>query len=193
MENAILVIVPLLIYSIKKKEVHKSILLSISFVPWIIWQLILWNRFSIMPILSSSGVITIPFYGIVQQFILITQVKYSSLIGFLRQTNVVWMILFVLACMVISAYHFKRNKDLFSFLILFQTVFGICLSQTMIWSHTITSPARVLSGIFPLVILKYSQNQTDKSTKILIYFAWFLTLLGVIRIFLLPSHPYFIK
>jgi hypothetical protein len=193
MENAVLIIVPLILYFLWKKEVRKSIQVSIAFIPWLIWQIILWNRFGIIPILSSSGVLTVPFYGIVQQFISITQVNYNSLLEFLRQTNTVWMILFVLTCMIISGYHFKRNKDLYSYLILFQTIFGICLSQTMIWSHTITSPARVLSGIFPLVILQYSQNQTDKYSKILVYFVWFLALLGIIRIFLLPQHPYFIK
>ncbi|MFB3894972.1 MAG: hypothetical protein ACE14V_01585 [bacterium] len=192
MENAVLVIVPLILYFLWKKEWQKSGILSISFIPWFVWQCILWNRFGIIPILASSGVITVPFYGIVQQIISIIQTQYTGLLAFLRQTNVVWILLFVVASMLISIYHFKRNKDLYSWLILFHAIFGICLSQTMIWTHTITSPARVLSGMFPLAILMYSQYQTDKWGKLLIYFIWLLTLLGILRIFMLPIHPYFI-
>ena len=193
MENAILVIVPLFLYFIWKKAVQKSIFMLISMVPWLLWQLILWNHFRVIPILSSAGVLTLPFYGMAQQLFDIISHHYSSWTELLRQTNIVWMMLFVLVSLVISVALFSKYKDLFSLLVAGQALFGVLLSQPMIWAHTITSPARVLCGIFPWLILVYIQNLTNKWTHFLICFSWFLSLLGIFRVFVLPYHSYFIK
>lgn len=192
-ENALLVIIPLFFYFIWKKEFRNSIYLLVSFIPWLLWQLILWRQFGIIPILSSAGAITFPFYGIGQQGIDIVKHQYIGIVETLRQTNVIWMMLFVIACLGIGAIKFRIDKELYSILILVHAIFGVCLSQSIIWSHTITSPARVLCGIFPLLILSYSQDKNNKLLQFLIYFAWLLTGIGIIRIFLLPQHPYFIK
>ncbi|MDI6784602.1 MAG: hypothetical protein QME64_10985, partial [bacterium] len=121
MENAMLVIVPLVFYSIWKKEFKQSVYLLGSFIPWLLWQLVLWKQFGIIPILTSSGVLTFPLMGIEQQIIwMIYHQEYFSIKDFLRDTNIIWMMLFVVACLIIGAYQFSKDKDKFSFLILAQ-------------------------------------------------------------------------
>jgi hypothetical protein len=192
MENAILIIGALILYCIYKKEWKKTGYMLVSIIPWLLWQVVLWKQFGVIPILSSSGVLGFPFMGMEIPIIYLLHQNYSGIKDILRNTNVVWMMLFIIMSLIVSAYQYSKSKDMFSWMILVHAIFGICLSHTFIWSHTITSPARVLSGIFPLVILTYSQNQADKLSKILYYFTWFLALLGIIRIFLLPTHPFFI-
>jgi hypothetical protein len=193
MENAILVIGALFLYFMYKKEWKKTGYMMVSIVPWLLWQLVIWKQFGVIPILTSTGVVGFPFMGIEQQIIYFLYQEYFGVKDFLRKTNIIWMMLFTVIGLIVSAYQFSKRKDMFSWILLVHAIFGICLSQAMIWIHTITSPARVLSGMFPLLILSYSQDEKNLFWRVMLNFAWLLTLLGIIRVFLLPYHPYLIN
>ncbi|MCX7919826.1 MAG: hypothetical protein N3A72_09535 [bacterium] len=193
MENALLFIGASLGYFMYKKEWNKTGYILVSIIPWVVWQLVLWRQFGVIPILSSTGAFGLPFIGIIQQIIFLLHQEYSGIHDWFRKTNVIWMIAFVVLGLIVSGYQFSKKKDIISWFLLVHVIFGLCLSHSIIWRHTLTSPARVLAGVFPLIILGYSQDNKNLSWRILLYFAWFLTLLGILRVFLLPQHPYLIS
>ena len=111
---------------------------------------------------------------------------------FLRQLNVFPFMLFVLITLIISGIQLFHEKTLYAWLVFFHCVFALCLSYQHIWAHTITSPTRVLCGIFPFLFLLYVHSSKKRLLSLLIMGSWLLTIMGLLRFAYLPQHPYFI-
>jgi hypothetical protein len=68
---------------------------------------------------------------------------------------------------------------------------GICFNKEQIWGSTITSSARALAGVFPFLVVCYARERTIR-LRILVVLSVLLTLMGIARILLMPSHPFYV-
>lgn len=192
LENVFLVLAPLFLYLLFNKKFREIVILLFSLIPWVIVQVLLSRRFSQLPIFNSAKVIGFPFVGMTSQIFDIVNNLKLDFRFLLRELNVIPMMVLAIFVLIFSAKDFFKRRDLYSLILLTHAVFAICLRKETIWSHTITSSGRVLSGVFPFLILNYVQKKSAE-WKIGIYFSIFLSFMGIIRIFFLPKHAYFLS
>jgi len=188
-ENALPVIGTLCLWLGWKKDVRRALVTAASILPWAIWQALLWQRYGKLPALMSGGHFTPPFVGMLSH-----AASFSLPGGFidnLRELSVYPFMVFVLALLAVSVWEMKKKPSELSLLLIVHALAGVCFNSAQIWSSTITSPARALATVFPFVALCYSRERSA-GLRLLIIICSLLALMGVLRILLLPAHPFFI-
>jgi hypothetical protein len=188
-ENAAIVIAPLCLWLVWQKEWRAAFVIATSMVPWAVWQAILWNKYGMLPMSMSGGHFTIPFVGMISQ---VASFRLpGGFIGNLREPSVYPFMAFVLALLVVGIGEMKKKPSELNLLLIIHGLAGVCFNQEQIWSSTITSPARALATVFPFIVLCYARERS-KGLRFLIAACALLALMGIVRILLLPVHPFYI-
>lgn len=188
-ENGSIVLAALCAWLAWKRNWRGAFTLATAVVPWALWQVVLWRSYGYLPALMSGRHLSLPFIGMA------SQVASFSLpggwIGNLRELSVYPFMLFVLLLLVVSAFELKKRPSDVMLVLLFHALVGICFNKEQIWGSTITSPARTLAGVFPFLVLCYSHERT-RGLRTLLILSAILTLMGIVRILLMPPHPFYV-
>ena len=188
-ENAAIVIAPLVLWLGWKKQWRSAFMIALSMLPWTIWQAALWQKYGTLPMFMSSGHFELPFMGMISQIASLHLP--GGLIGNLRELSVYPFMAFVVALLIVGIAEMKKKPSELNLLLIVHALAGICFNNEQIWSSTITSPARALATVFPFIILCYARERSA-GLRLLIVACIFLTLMGLLRIFLLPIHPFYV-
>lgn len=189
-ENGGVVLVALGAWLLARKELKKALILGLSVAPWAAWQIILWARYGHLPFIMSGNHLRPPFMGMISQ--LSSQALSGNWVNLLRELSVYPMMLFVLALLAVSAIEMKKNPSPFMLVLLVHGLIGVCFNREQIWSSTISSSARALAGVFPFLVICCGQTRSRRMLA-LIALSALLTALGILRIFLMPPHPFIIS
>ncbi|RJP17298.1 MAG: hypothetical protein C4520_17065 [Candidatus Abyssobacteria bacterium SURF_5] len=188
-ENGAIVLAVVTGWLLAQRNLRGAIVFSCSVVPWTVWQLFLWLREGKLPFIMSGNHFRPPFAG------MISYISAFEWAGdwqhMLRDASVFPMMLFVTVLLVVSVFEMKRNPQVFTLLLVVHALVGVCFNKEQIWSSTISSPARALAGVFPFLVICYAQNPSRR-LLLLIVLSVLLSLMGIARILLMPSHPYFV-
>jgi hypothetical protein len=83
----------------------------------------------------------------------------------------------------------KRKPDAFMLVLLVHGLIGVSFNREQIWSSTITSSARALAVVFPLLLICYARNRS-RAIAVLLLLSVLLSAMGIARILLMPPHPF---
>ena len=189
-ETAGLVILVFLIYEFFGERYKSSIIIILSFIPFLILQFLLYQRFVEIPLLGSSGHLTLPFAGIIQKIGSIN-LSGGGIKHILREISVIPYFCFVMLVLAVSAIKLLRNKSIYNWNLFIQAFISsfMCFS---IW-EALAAATRVTFAIFPFMILSYAKDK-DKLSKYLFIGAVLLTVAAIIRIlFISPVHGYYLS
>ena len=192
MENVILLLAPLWIWEMIRKNYRTGFILMTSLIPWAVWQLIVGWKLGKIPIMVSAGFLGIPGKGI-GVYLLNLPHWFHQPVELIKQVSVTPLMLLVLLVLVFIGRRFYREKKLILGILLFHAAFALFLDYPHIWMHTITSSSRVLSGIFPFLFLTVNETEyMKKEDYYLIGLCFLLTMISMIRTVISPTHPYFL-
>ncbi|MBI5117648.1 hypothetical protein HZA56_14315 [Candidatus Poribacteria bacterium] len=188
-ENGSVVLAALCLWLALKKQWRGAFTLSTAILPWTAWQVFLWRRYDASPLVMSGNHLRMPFTGMLSQ---IASLKLpGDWAGNLRELSVYPFMAFVLVLLIVSIHETKKRPSDFMLVLLLHAFVGVCFNREQVWGSTITSPARALAGVFPFLILCYSRERSA-GLRILVILSGLLTLMGIVRILLMPSHPFYI-
>jgi hypothetical protein len=85
----------------------------------------------------------------------------------------------------------KKRPSAFALILLFHALAGISFNKEQIWGSAITSSGRALASVFPFLIVCYARERSA-GLRLLIILSVLLTLIGIARILLMPSHPFYV-
>ncbi|MBU0478369.1 hypothetical protein KKC91_07360 [bacterium] len=189
-EIAGLIILVFLMYEFFEKRYKNSFVIILSFIPFILLQFFLYQRLGEIPILGSSGHITLPFAGIIQE---ISSINLSGggIKHILREISVIPYFCFVMLVLAVSIVKLLRNKNIYNWNLFVQAFVPIFMCFS-IWEAS-AAATRITFAIFPFMILSYAKDR-DKLSKYLFIGAGLLTVAVIIRIlFISPVHPYYLS
>ena len=189
-ETAGIIILVFLIYEFFGKRYKNSLVIILSFIPFVVLQFLLYQRFGEIPILSSSGHFTLPFAGIMQK---ISSINLSGggIKHILREISVIPYFCFVMLVLAVSIVKLLRNKNVYNWNLFIQAFVSIFMCFS-IW-EALAAATRVTFTIFPFMILSYAKDR-DKFSKYLFIGAGLLTIAAIIRIlFISPVHTYYLS
>ncbi|MCK4859048.1 MAG: hypothetical protein KAS87_00630 [Candidatus Omnitrophica bacterium] len=188
-EIAGLIILVFLIYEFFGKRYKNSLVIALSFIPFILLQFFLYQRLGKIPFLGSSGHLTLPFAGIMQH---ISNINLSGGIKhILREISVIPYFCFVMLVLAVSAIKLSRNRNIYKWNLFIQAFVSIFLCFP-IWEE-FAAITRTTFAIFPFMILSYAKDR-DKFSKYLFIGAVLLTIAAIIRIlFICPTHSYYLS
>ena len=188
-ENAAIVLAALCAWLVWKKNLRGAFTLATAVLPWAAWQVFLWGRYGDLPLIMSGNHFRLPFAGMISQ---ITSLRLpGGLIASLRELSVYPMMIFVLALLIVSIFEMKKRPSVFMLVLLFHALVGISFNKEQIWSSTITSSARALASVFPFLLVCYVRERSA-GLRLLIILSAILVLIGIARILLMPSHPFYV-
>ncbi len=189
-ETTALIILVFLMYEFFKKRYKNSLVIILSFIPFLILQFLLYQRFGEIPLLGSSGHLTLPFAGIIQKIDSIN-LSGGDIKHILREISVIPYFCFVMLVLAVSAIKLSRNRNIYNWNLFIQAFVSIFMCFS-IW-EALAATTRVTFAIFPFMILSYAKDR-DKLSKYLFIGAGLLTVAAVIRIlFISPIHPYYLS
>ncbi len=188
-ETTGLIILIFLIYEFFGKRYKNSIVIALSFIPFIVLQFVLYQRLGEIVILGSSGHLTLPFAGIVQH---INNINLNGGIkAIIREISVIPYFCFMMLVLVVSAIKLSRNRSIYNWNLFVQAFISIFI-YLEIWK-AFASITRTTFAIFPFMILSYAKDR-DKLSKYLFIGAVLLTIATIIRIlFISPIHGYYLS
>ena len=163
--------------------------LAAAIVPWAIWQAVLWHRYGSFPMLMSGNHFRPPFVGMVSQIASINLP--GGWIANMRELSVYPFMALVIALLIVTALELRKKPTAFMLVLLVHALAGICFNKEQIWSSTITSSARTLASVFPFIVICYVRERST-GLRLLIIMSALLALMGIARILLMPSHPFYI-
>ena len=189
-ETAVLIILVFLVYEFFKKRYSNSFVITLSLIPFIILQIFLYQRLGEIPLLGSSGHLTLPFAGIIQKIGNINLsgggIKYV-----LREISVIPYFCFVILVLAVSVKKLLKNRNVYNWNLFIQVFISIFLCFP-IWEE-FAAITRTTFAIFPFMILSYAKDR-DKLSKYLFIGAGLLTIAAIIRIlFISPVHGYYLS
>ena len=189
-ETAGLIILVFLIYEFFEKRYKNSFVIALSFIPFILLQFFLYQRFGEIALLGSSGHLTLPFAGIIQKIRSIN-LSGGGIKYILREISVVPYFCFVMLVLAVSIIKLSRNRNIYNWNLFVQAFISIFMCFS-IW-EALAAATRVTFAIFPFMILSYAEDR-DKFSKYLFIGAALLTVAAIIRIFFIsPIHPYYLS
>ena len=188
-EIAGLIILVFLIYEFFEKRYKDSLIIALSFIPFVLLQFFLYQRLGKMPFLGSSGHLTLPFAGIIQH------ISNVNLIGgikdVIREISVIPYFCFVMLVLAVSVAKLLRNKNVYNWNLFIQAFISIFICWE-IW-EALAATTRITFAIFPFMILSYAKDR-DKFSKYLFIGAGLLTIAALIRVlFISPVHGYYLS
>ena len=189
-ETAGLIILVFLMYEFFEKRYKNSFVIILSFVPFILLQFFLYQRLGEIPLLGSSGHLSLPFAGIIQK---ISSINLSGggIKHILREISVIPYFCFVMLVLAVTAIKLSRNRNIYNWNLFIQAFVSLFMCFS-IW-EALAAATRVTFTIFPFMILSYAKDR-DKLSKYLFIGAGLLTIAAVIRIlFISPVHPYYLS
>ncbi|RJP75158.1 MAG: hypothetical protein C4532_01030 [Candidatus Abyssobacteria bacterium SURF_17] len=188
-ENGLIAVAALAAWLMGKKNIRGALIISASLLPWALWQVLLLKRFGQLPMQMSGHHLEMPFVGMISQ---LASLKLpGDWRGNLRELSVYPFMLFVVMLLVVSAIELRKRPSDYTFVLLLHALVGICFNNEQIWSSTITSPGRALAGVFPFLVLCYAHGRS-RGLRALLILSGILTLMGVLRIFLMQPHPFYV-
>jgi hypothetical protein len=188
-ENALLVIAGFGTWLAWRRNWRGALTIACAVAPWALWQALLWARHGTLPMLMSSGHFQPPFFGMISK--IMSPNLPGGWIGNLRELSVYPFMAFILALLAVSILEVRKRPNEMSLMLLVHALAGVCFNKAQIWDSTITSPARALATVFPFVVFCYARERSA-GLRLLIFMCVLLSLMGVARILLLPTHPYYI-
>ncbi len=188
-ENGAAVVASFCVLLAWRRNWRGAIIVSSSVVPWLLWQAILWRRYGDFPLWMSGHHFTLPFVGMVSQLAAFN--LSGDMMADLRHLSVYPFMFFVVLLLIVSAMGLKRRPADLVFILFVHAVVGICFNREQIWSSTVTSPARALAGVFPFLVVYYSRERSRRMSLLMLLCA-LLAAMGVVRILLMPSHPFYV-
>ncbi len=188
-ENALLVIGGFCLWLAWRRNLRGAFAIATSILPWAIWQVLLWQRYGRLPLFMSSGHFDLPFLGMIKQIAALSLP--GDAIGNMRELSVYPFMLFVIVLLIVSISKMRKKPSALNLLLIAHALAGICFNQEQIWSSTITSSARALATVFPFIVIAYAREKSP-GTRLLLVICILLSLMGVLRILLLPVHPFYI-
>jgi hypothetical protein len=189
-ETTGLIILVFLIYEFFGKRHKNSIVIALSFIPFLILQFVLYRRLGEIVILGSSGHLTLPFAGIIQKIGSIN-LSGGGIKHILREISVIPYFCFVMLVLAVSMSKLLKNKNVYNWNLFIQAFISIFLCFPL-WEE-FAAITRTTFAIFPFIILSYAKDR-DKLSKYLFIGAGLLTIAAIIRIlFISPAHPYYLS
>lgn len=188
-ETTALIILVFLMYEFFKKRYKNSFVIILSFIPFILLQFFLYQRLGKIPLLGSSGHLTLPFAGIIQH---VSNINLNGGIkAIIRKISVIPYFCFVVLVLAVSIVKLLRNKNIYNWNLFVQAFVSIFMCYS-IWEAS-AAATRVTFAIFPFMILSYAKDR-DKLSKYLFIGAGLLTVAAIVRIlFVSPIHGYYLS
>ena len=188
-ETTALIILVFLMYEFFKKRYKNSFVIILSFIPFVILQFFLYQRLGKIPLLGSSGHLTMPFAGIIQH---VNNVNLTGGIKvIIREISVIPYFCFVMLVLAASIVKLLKNKSIYTWNLSIQVFISIFI-YLEIWK-AFASITRTTFAIFPFMILSYAKDR-DKLSKYLFIGAVLLTIAAIIRIlFISPINTYYLS
>jgi hypothetical protein len=188
-ENAGIVLAAFGLWCVGTKNWRGAFAIGAAIIPWAVWQGVLWQRYGMLPLLMSSGHFGLPFAGMIAQAA--SFALPGGLVGNLRALSVYPFMAFVILLLGVSVVQMKKNPSAFMLVLLIHAIVGVCFNKEQIWGSTITSPARTLASVFPFIIVCYARDRSAW-VRLLVMASVILTLMGVVRLLLMPAHSFYI-
>lgn len=188
-ENAGIVLATLAAWLVWKKNWRGAFTLGTAVLPWAAWQAFLWSRYGDLPLVMSGNHFRLPFVGMISQ--IASMRLHGGLTANLRELSVYPMMIFVVVLLIVSISEMSKRPSVFALVLLFHALVGISFNKEQIWSSAITSPARALASVFPFLLVCYARERSA-GLRLLIILSAVLALLGIARILLMPSHPFYV-
>jgi hypothetical protein len=177
-ETVALVAGPLALWLALRKNTRDAFAVLLSALPWAIWQAVLWRQHGQLPMLMSGGHFSPPFVGMVSHFASFELP--GDLIGNLRELSVYPFMVFVLALLAVGIWEMKKKASFLNLALIAHGFVGVCFNSEQIWGSTITSPARTLATVFPLIILCHAREKS-MGVRLLVVGCIVLTLNGSVQ------------
>ncbi len=188
-ESAVLFVIPLVAAEAMARRWRGAAILSLSVIPFLVWQgvLRLWLGAGGMAV--SAGQIVAPGLGMAAALGNAAASIGQGLAAMARQGSVVAVMALILAALGVAIWKIRKGYDAYTGGIIVQALFALCASID-IW-EAYASAGRVFAGIFPLLVLSYAVRR-DRWTLLLLAASAALAFFTLLRPFVITPHVAFV-
>lgn len=191
-ETTVLLAAPLGLWALWRRDWRRLTWLAAALLPYLIWELILWRRFGELPLTSTNAeAVTLNFEGLRALF---GDLDFAS--GWrqaLRQASSLPYLAFVLLCLGLGLRGLCRAEGggrLLAWLVVCNAGPILLLGRGM-WTY-VSSIGRVSVTLVPAALLLAARS--GGATRLwLLGGLGFLFIMGLARVFLAGTHPFFIQ
>ena len=186
-EDTIMVFVPLVVWELRSnRSIKRAAALSLSIVPFMLWQSYIFQTLGALPTAESSTVVSfLPFSGI---YGYISTFTASSSADLIKRAINLGVFIYLMAVLVIIAWRLTKTSHLFYYVTAAYALL-VLITVPSQWNN-FNGLLRLFYGIFPFLVLSYGVERAV-SIRYAGYCIGLITALTIVRVlFVSPVYSF---